>query len=112
MDLAGGVRMSARDQARVEMFTAMWTVGRVRRDIADAMGFENLETVSKYARRLGLPNRPELKAARQVKRTTDRACMTCRGMFPSHGSHNRMCDDCREHPSTLAYAHPGIRVTG
>lgn len=27
--------------------------------------------------------------------TTERACLKCRRMFKSAGSHNRMCDECR-----------------
>jgi hypothetical protein len=28
-------------------------------------------------------------------RRVDRPCMTCRAIFKSEGSHNRMCDTCR-----------------
>ena len=112
LDLAGGGRMSARNPERDALFTAMWKAGRVRKDIADAMDFQSLESVNHHAKRLGLAKRHELKSARVVEATTERKCMTCQHVFDSVGPHNRMCGRCRLEPSAVAYAHPGIRVHG
>lgn len=37
----------------------------------------------------------DAKASRQ-----DGPCMCCRTKFPSDGIHNRLCDNCRGHPTT------------
>lgn len=37
-----------------------------------------------------------------------RPCMTCRRPFVSEGSHNCMCDHCRDTKSGLPTTHPGM----
>lgn len=78
-------------EARALAFT--WT------DIAKLLGRPSGDAV----RRRWLVLQEREQQARQLASLQQRRCMTCGGMFGSEGSHNRMCEPCRENCSENPY---------
>ena len=98
--------------SRDDEFRVLWGANVVRSEIADRLGFPDVDYVQRHAKELGLPNRTGLEGARRVTASVERPCITCSAKFQSQHIHNRMCVLCRTNSDLVSHSHPGVRVSG